>query len=938
MDSVAVIGMAGRFPGAQDLNGFWENLAQGVCSIVPLSDEQLDSTLTERERNHPRFVNMAASVDNPGHFDAGFFRIYPKEAKVIDPQHRLFLECSWEALEDAGYVPGTYSGAIGVFAGCYLNTYVLSSLSTNPEFIGALADSFHGGLLLNELGSDKDYLATRVSYKLNLTGPSLTIQTACSTSLVAVIQACTALITHQCDMALAGASSLKLPQDRGYVADMDGMVSPDGIIRTFDEKAQGTVFGNGVGVVLLKRLQEAIDDADPIYAVIKGWGLNNDGAQKTAYASPSLEGQRDAILRAMKCAGVSPRSISYVEAHGTGTSKGDPIEVEALSQAFASETEDTQFCRIGSVKPNIGHLDVAAGVAGLIKTILALNHKQIPPSLHCDSPNPAIGFERTPFKVNTALEEWDSIQFPRRAGVSSFGVGGTNAHVIVEEAPESTYLRSTKPFHILPLSARSSTGAEAMLSRLRNQLRSNPDLDLADVAYTLQQGRKSFTYTRFLVANSLEDAESTLGGLTGAIHSGRRPRNEREIVFMFPGQGAQHPGMGKDVYESEPVYKAAIDQCAEIAQEWLGVDLRKVLYSSSERNNGSDSEINQTSLAQPGLFATCYALAHLWKSRGVEPSACIGHSAGEFVAACLAGVFALEDALKLVALRGQIMQNIPGGAMIAVRAPVEEIQAYLGDRVDVAAINSHALCVLSGSYEAISETRRRLEDLSIVCQPLHTSHAFHSAMMDPAVSKFTEVIEHVSLHEPRIPIMSTVYADWLTAEQAVNPGYWASHLRETVRFGDAVAHVARDSNYIFLEVGPGQTLSTLARQNQETKDNHLILSSLPHAQKDTSDYKYFLESTGKLWQSGIDVDWSSLYDGEQRRRVHLPTYPFERKRFWFDENPSRPISARNGIDSVETLTSPQKPPFADNDHRSLIDQQLQLMSVQIQSWRDQLKD
>lgn len=964
MDGIAIIGMSGRFPGANDVKGFWDNLVNGVNSIVPIPDDELELSEADREFliGNPNFVQKGAIVKDADHFDAAFFGIYPREAQAMDPQHRLFLECCWEAVEDAGYVPSTYAGAVGVYAGSYMNTYTLCSLETNPAFIASLANSFHGGVLQNELGNDKDYMSTRVSFKLNLRGPSLTIQTACSTSLVSVAQACMSLNNYQCDMALAGGSTLKLPQGRGYLYETDGMVSPDGNIRTFDARAQGTVFGNGVAVVLLKRLEDALEDGDSIYAVIKGWGVNNDGASKVGYTAPSVDGQTEAIALAQALADVDPRTISYIEAHGTGTPKGDPIEVDALTKAFRLQTDDSQFCKIGSLKPNIGHLDVAAGVAGLIKTSLALKNKVIPPSLNFETPNPNIDFENTPFVVNDRLSAWDTEHLPRRAGVSSFGVGGTNAHVVVEEAPAAIDAPTQHPYHILPLSARSGNAADAMLDRLLDHLLDNPELPLADVAYTLQQGRQTFNHSRMLVASDTGDAIRILKARDPQeVFSQQQVRRNRSAVFMFPGQGAQHVGMGGDLYEHEPVFRAALDECADLLKPLLDFDIRDLLYPADDKKEEARQRINQTMVAQPGIFAVSYALARLWMHRGVKPRAMMGHSVGEFVAACLAGVYSLEDGLKLVTLRGKLMQDMPQGSMMAVRAPLDAVKPHLGEDIDIAALNSPAMCVLSGPTPAIEALQKTLEDAEIICRPLHTSHAFHSAMMEPAVPPFAKALKDIKLHPPQIPILSTVHATWLTDQEATNPVYWARHLRETVRFSDAVSEIVKESNDVFLEVGPGQTLSTLARQHPDTGEKQKFFSSLPHVQQDLSAFKYASEILGKLWQVGIDIDWTVVYGDESRKRVHLPTYPFERKRFWFDEDEqATPLTATapgatNGAHSLndngfngelppEAPSSvphpaPQTPAQSLNyEQRRLIEQQLHVMTLQLQAWRNLLND
>ncbi|MBV7338360.1 type I polyketide synthase [Chloroflexi bacterium TSY] len=885
VDGIAIVGMAGRFPSAQNLDEFWDNLRNGVNCIIPIPDDELELSKSDAAvaKDNPNYIKKAAAVEDADMFDAAFFGIYPKEAQAMDPQHRIFLECSWQALEDAGYNPDTYEGAIGVFAGSYMNTYILSSLDTHPDFMTSLANSFHGGSLQTELGNDKDYLATRVSFKLNLRGPGLTIQTACSTSLVAVAQACQNLMSYQCDMALAGTATLRFPQKRGYLYEEDGMVSPDGRCRTFDANARGTIFGNGVGVVLLKRVEDAIADGDSIYAVIRSWGLNNDGGTKVGYTAPSADGQMEAIATAHALADISADTITYIEAHGTGTPLGDPIEIDALVRAFRLTTDAKQFCAIGSAKTNIGHLDCAAGVAGLIKTALSLTHRQIPPSLHFETPNPNIDFENSPFYVNTELSDWNPGSMPRRAGISSFGVGGTNAHVVVEEAPALEINPPQRKSQLVTLSARSEKALDAMTANLVAYLRKNQDLELADVAHTLHVGRKTFGHTRIVVADSAEDAAMILEkNSSQRVYTHHQVRRNIPVVFMFPGQGSQYINMGRDLYESESVFRQHFDRCADILTQILNFDIRPLIYPTAELPLAEQQQINQTSVAQPGIFAVEYAIAQMWMAMGIQPQAFIGHSVGEFVAACLAGIFSLEDALALVAARGRLMQDLPSGSMMAVRTSEQKLLPLLPPDVEIGAINGPLLCVISGPTESVDMLQKKLEEQDIVCRALRTSHAFHSAMMDPVIEPFSAQINEVTLRPPQVPILSTVTTEWLTPEQATDPTYWAAHLRKTVRFSESVGQLLAEQTSILLEVGPGQTLSTLARQHPMQHEKQVILSSSPHVQQQISHVEFILQTLGRLWQAGVDIDWSALYSGEQRKRVHLPTYPFERKRFWYD--------------------------------------------------------
>ncbi|WP_419194452.1 HAD-IIIC family phosphatase [Novipirellula herctigrandis] len=944
-DGIAVIGMAGRFPGADNVAQFWENLINGVNSITEISDEELNLPPDSPLRKHPGLVRKAATVNDADKFDARFFGIFPKEAQVMDPQHRLMLETCWHALEDAGYCPDAVDASVGVFAGCYMNTYTLASLASNPKLLESLANSFHGGDLLTELGNDKDYLATRVSFLLNLRGPSMTVQTACSTSLVAVVQACQALQLYQCEMALAGGSTLKLPQKRGYLYSDGGMVSPDGVCRTFDADARGTVFGEGVGAVLLKRVEDAVADGDPIYGVIRGWGINNDGHSKMGYTAPSVEGQSEAIRMAHRKAGISADSISYVEAHGTGTALGDPIEVASLTKAFRETTDRNQYCAIGSLKTNIGHLDVAAGVTGIIKICQSMHHGKIPASLNFNRPNPNIDFESTPFYVATKQQEWKSNGTPRRAGLSSFGVGGTNAHVVLEEAPVEQPSAPARGPQLLMLSARSQETLDAITADLAGALKQQPELNLADVAYTLAVGRKAQNYSRIFVADTLAEAQELLCELkSGSVFTRHQVRRGVPVSFMFPGQGAQHVNMARGLYESDSVFRAHFDECCELLEPHIGFDLKSKLFVTESA--AASSEVNQTTIAQPAIFTVSYSLAKRFENLGIVPEKMIGHSVGEFVAACLAGVFSLPDALRLIAFRAKSMQALPAGSMLAVRLTEPEItERLVGTNVELAAINGPSLCVVAGPSEAVEQLREKLESDEVVCRPLHTSHAFHSEMMQPAVEPMAELLRALELSPPKTPIVSSVTGEMLTSAQAIDPLYWSMHLRKTVRFTDAVERLLTESESSLLEVGAGQTLSTLARQHPAFPAKRTVLSSLPHAKLSASAATHFMSTLGRLWQSGTNIDWESLFGEVPRKRVHLPTYRFERKRFWFDENtqgdntnveispPETPQAAKMVNDQADRDTDNR---VTDGEQDEIIEQvikqQLHLMKQQLAVW------
>ncbi|HEU4322645.1 MAG TPA: beta-ketoacyl synthase N-terminal-like domain-containing protein [Roseiflexaceae bacterium] len=934
---IAIIGMAGRFPGAPDLDTFWQNLAEARDVLTRFSDEQLAAAgVPAEEYGNPNYVKAGMVLDGVEEFDAGFFGYNPSEAALLDPQQRLFMEHAWEALERAGYTPQRYQGLIGLYAGVAWNTYLLSNLTAHPDLFDA------SNVFQTFITSDKDFMPTRVSYKLNLRGPSMIVQTSCSTSLVAVHQACTALLVYDCDMALAGGVTAKVPQHSGYLYQEGGLGSPDGRCRSFDAEAQGTIFGSGVGVVVLKRLADALRDGDTVLAVIRGTAINNDGSAKVSYTAPSIEGQAEVIAAAQAAADVDADTISYIEAHGTATALGDPIEVAALTRVFREGTHRSQFCALGSVKSNIGHLDAAAGVAGLLKTVLALQHGQIPPSLHYRAPNPKIDFASSPFFVNTALREWGDADGPRRAGVSSFGVGGTNAHVILEEATRQPASGPSRPWQILTLSARSDAALERATDRLAAHLRANPGLALADVAYTLQQGRATFRHRRALVCSDIAEAAETLEQRNPQRlwdqTDTQDPRN-RPVAFLFPGQGAQYAGMARDLYEREAVFRTTVDHCAALLKPLLGLDLRALIFDEPERESTKDTKdangsghdnsklntqhsngeasglrleawehntpeaensklktqhpkLTETRYAQPALFVVEYALAQLWQSWGVKPSALIGHSIGEYVAATLAGVFRLEDALALVAARGRLMHTMPAGAMLSVQLPEPELLPLLDSELSLAAVNGPRACVAAGPEHAIAALEQRLAARDIPCRRLHTSHAFHSAMMHPAVVPFAAQVRRIERRAPQIPFLSNLTGTWITREEAVDPEYWARHLRQPVRFADGIATLLRTPDYLLLEVGPGTTLSTLARQQDS---GVLALPSLRHPTDTRDDQAFALSTLGRLWLAGLPVDWSLLHADEQRRRVPLPTYPFERQRFWIEPSQRaaapRPASA-----------------------------------------------
>lgn len=877
-EQIAVIGMAASFPGSNSVDKFWTSLCEGKDGVLNYTDDELKHVgVPEEWLRDPAYVKVGTRLDHFDEFDARFFGYNRREAFFTDPQQRLFLEKSWEALEHAGYTSDSAGGLIGVFAGASPSYYreLLPRLDVHRDVIGRME------LMI---GNELDYLATRVSYKLNLKGPSLTTQTACSASLTAVHLACQSLLTYQCSMALAGGVSINISRPWGYFYKEGSILSPDGKCRAFDAKANGTVVGQGVGVVVLKRLSEALADNDTVYAVIKGSGINNDGSVKMGFTAPSVEGQAEAISLAHGLSDVTADSITYVEAHGTGTKLGDPVEVAALTKAFRTTTDKIGYCALGSVKTNIGHADAAAGIAGLIKTVLMLRHGKIPPSLHYQIPNPEIDFANSPFFVSTLLEDWSRNGFPRRAGVSSFGVGGTNVHMVLEEAPDLSPSCPSRSHQLILLSGRSPSALKSAAKNLAEHLEKSSLISMPDVAYTLNMGRKCFDHRQILVCQGKDDAVEILKD-SGSFSNfkGMRHPGVLSTVFMFSGQGTQYANMGKDLYKSEPTFKDVFDTCAEILRPILPVDLRRLIYPEKGEDGKNADRINHTALAQPALFVIEYALAKLWESWGVSPQAMIGHSIGEYVAACLAGVFDLESALSIVAARGRLMQEMPPGAMIAVAAPETDVERYLDDQLALAAVNAPGMCVFSGEFSAVESLERRLDHEKIIHRRLITSHAFHSPMMETAARRLAKALTGYEFHRPRIPFLSNSSGTWITDEEATSPGYWVSHLCRPVRFSQCLVNLLKQKDQVLLEIGPGNTLCTLARQHTELVEGLSILPSLRHPKENRSDVEYILTTLGRLWIAGVNAYWSGFYANEQRKRIPLPTYPFERERIWPDK-------------------------------------------------------
>ncbi|MBS0525437.1 MAG: SDR family NAD(P)-dependent oxidoreductase [Proteobacteria bacterium] len=884
-EPIAIIGMRGRFPGADTLDSFWNNLARGVESIASLSEEDMRACgVAPDVWRLPGYVRASPVLERVDEFDAEFFGFSARDAALTDPQHRLFLEASWEALEDAGYDPSVFPGSIGVFGGCEQSTYQYQ-LFLNRETLGYL-----DGMQLM-VTNDKDHLCMQVSYRLNLRGPSVVVQTTCSTSLVAVSMACDALHAGRCDMALAGGVTVRVPQRGGYFYTPGSILSPDGHCRPFDAEAQGTIVGSGVGLVVLKPLAAALADGDNVRAVILGVGLNNDGSDKAGYTAPGMPGQASAVRSALAAAGISPATIGYVEAHGTGTIIGDPIELSALTDVYREHTRERGFCAIGSVKSNFGHLSCAAGVAGLIKTALVLEHGAIPPTVHYRQPNPAIDFVSTPFFVTQHLYPWERNGHPRRAGVSSFGVGGTNAHLVVEEAPAVDPPTERRPYQLLTVSARSADALDQACGRLADHLEGHPTSDLADVAFTQHVGRRAFRYRRSLVVRS-DDRAAAIAGLRDPAQAiSAVAETARPIVFTFPGQGSQYPGMAAELYETEPVVRRSIDHCAKVLKHHVGVDLRGLLFPSQRKRAEAADRLLNTEWAQPAIFVVEYATAELLRSWGISPSAMIGHSVGEFVAATLAGVMSLDDALFLIARRGRLIGSMPRGSMLTVMAQAEAVERFLDKDVSLAAVNAPGFTVLSGPSEAIAKIDATLAEKKFATRRLHTSHAFHSSMMDPILADFEECVASIRLHEPSIPFVSTLSGRW--ADGAVtHPVYWSKQLRSAVRFADAVRCVsAKESpagaNPLFLEVGPGRALTTFAgiTLGKKGEPKTTCVASLPGADDGRSAGQAAFGMLGTLWANGVAIDWKGFHATERRRRIPLPTYPFERRSYWIGPRP-----------------------------------------------------
>jgi len=915
IESIAIIGMAGRFPEARDLDELWSNLLQRRDCIRDLTDDDLRESGLDPATLPPNYIRCDTHVDGIEMFDASFFGFSAREAEILDPQSRIFLECAWEALESAGLSGEPDPGWVGVFAGVSLPGYYLSNLLSRPELTASM-----GGFQLL-LANERDYFATRISYKLDLRGPSLNVQTACSTSLVAVHLACQSLLAYQCTAAIAGGARLSVPQKTGYVSPEGSIFSPDGRCRSYDAKGQGALFGDGVGVVVLKRLSDALADGDPIHAVIRGSAWNNDGSMKVGYTAPSIEGQAEVIALAQAVAGVDPATISYVEGHGSGTPLGDPIEVSALTQAFRAGTDANQFCALGSIKSNVGHLESTAGIAGLIKATLAMEREAIPPNCHFETPNPQIDFANSPFYVPTEVIPWKrdpKRPHPRRAGVSSFGMGGTNVHCILEETPERPPSGPSRPWQLLTLSARTPTALEAMTDRLQDWITAHPEASLADVAHTLRTGKRTFRHRRAIICRDRDDALSVLRSrdprrVLGSVQD----KADRPVAFLLSGLGDHYAGMSLGLYRSEPTFRAEIDRAANLLRG-EGLDLLGALFpkgtgadAEEAASGGADmrallgrgaapepSPLDRTEIAQPALFAVEMALAKLLEEWGLRPRALAGYSLGEYTAACLAGVFSFEDGLRLVARRARLISGLPAGAMLSVPLPEEEARNLATGNLSLAAVNGPVLSVLAGPPEEVDALAAQLAERGVSSRRLPTTHAFHSKMMEPLRGALRDLLRTVRLAAPEIPYLSNVTGTWITEAEATDPEHWVRHMVEPVRFGAILNELLSENARILVEVGPGQGLTSLALQL--AKGAPVAIPTLRSHWDRQPDMGALLGAVSRIWLAGLPIDWAGFVLHERRLKLRLPTYPFEKKRYWIERaNLPRPVAASSAAQVTE---------------------------------------
>lgn len=879
-DAIAIVGMAARLPGARNPDEYWQMLKAGRLGTRWLTDDELLAEgVSPEELRDPNYVRAANILSDMEMFDAGFFGFSPREADILDPQHRHFLELCWEVLEDAGHMPENFDGAIGVYAGSGMQAYMPYNLLTNPELVKNV-----GLFLLRHTGNDKDFLTTRASYLLDLQGPSINIQTACSTSLVAIHEACQSLLSGECDMALAGGVTIELPHRRGYHYAEGEILSPDGLCRAFDDAGTGTIFGSGGGLVALRRLEDALADGDNVRAIIASSAINNDGSQKAGYLAPSVDGQAGAVAEALAVGGISPETVSYIEAHGTGTAVGDPIELTALREAYGANLP-SESCGIGSVKTNIGHLDTAAGVASLIKVVLSLENEALPPTLNFEQPNSRFDFSESPFYVQDTLQAWPRASAPRRAGVNSLGVGGTNAHAILEEAPKQTQKPSSERIQIFPFSARTEKSADALLNKwslwLSNE---NKGVIADDAAFTLQTGRRQFDHRRAAIATDLSGLKDVLRDRNASkrFAKGKAISDTPGVVFMFPGGGAQFPGVGRELYETLPVFRSAIDDCIASLPEEAPADLKEAMFAKQSDLERFGPILARPTYALPTLFALEYAYARLWMSWGIKPTAMIGHSAGEYVAACIAGALTLKDALAIIFVRAQLFEVVPEGRMVSIGLPEREVRDLIGESLDIAAVNGESACVVSGSEAAVEELAHKLSERDIPLNKLRINVAAHSRMLDSQLEGFRRKLESIRFSDLSVPCISNLNGDWASGDDMTTVDYWVRHLRNTVRYGDGISKVLEKPNQILLEVGPGQSLGALAQLAQSDHEPISVLSSTRAPNEVDSDLAYAMTTAASLWCCGADIDWAVLREERDHKKVALPTYAFEKEYHWIE--------------------------------------------------------
>lgn len=877
---IAVIGMSGKFPQSKDNEIFWENLKDGKELIRFFNDDELiEAGISEKFIKNPNYIKATGYLEDSECFDRAFFGYTPEEAEVMDPQMRLFYEHSWKALEDAACVPNKFKGLIGVYAG--------ASNNFNWEVSNFLKgrNSWENSQII-----DKDNIATRIAYKLNFKGPAVTIYTACSTSLVTINTACLGILSGQCDIALAGGVNYH-PEKMGYLYEEGMISSPDGHNRTFDEKAGGTVGGNGVGIVVLKRLQDALDDGDNIYAIVKGFAINNDGNRKVGFTAPSIEGQTDVIRSAIQMAEIEPNSIGYVECHGTATSMGDPVEIEGLKMAF--NTDKQNYCAIGSVKSNTGHLDAAAGVVGFIKTVLCLKNKMLVPSLHFKNLNPKIELKNSPFYVSTETLEWKNDKYPLRAGVTALGVGGTNAHTILEECPPSKSSLGRREYKICLFSGKTKTALENNVQNLKEHLSKNDKINIADVAYTMQIGREHFYHRKMFVCSDIENSLKIIDDKS-KIKSNLTKNTNKNIVFMFSGQGSQYVNMGKGLYEKEPYFKENIDKCSEILKNRLGFDIREILFSADSLENQNLSKINQVLYTQPIKFVFEYSLAKLLIKIGIMPDYLIGHSFGEIGAACISGVFSLEDALEVVALRGELMESVEPGLMMSVNMTEEMTNEYISKYGDIslAAVNGKDLCIVSGNTKDIEKLEQDITKDGFDSLMLKVPRAAHSNMMMPILEKFRHRISQMKLNKPKISYISGLSGDWIKNEEATNSSYWSRHLRETIKFSDGLSKIFNKGDNVFIQLGPDKGLVSFVELHDEVKNEDYAINLIRHKKELIDDNECFANKIGELWLNGAQIEWEKYYEGERRQKVSLPSYEFDKHKFESKSNIEKLINKK----------------------------------------------